>query len=244
MLSEEDLKRVLSKPGLPRRDTVLLCLAFDVRRPKTVKEIKRIGKEAGLPEMAKWNISDVLRRAKGLAIRTPEGWELTLDGKSHVMSIAGNILAKPPREIAASLREILPRISNPQIKSFVEETITCYEMRLYRAAIVLSWVGAISLLQEYVVQNHLARFNTEARRRNPKWKFANTREDLTQMREYDFLQIANAISVISKSVRQELEICLKRRNACAHPSDLKLADNVVAAHLEVLILNVFQRFNI
>jgi hypothetical protein len=36
------------------------------------------------------------------------------------------------------------------------------EYRQFRAAVVFSWVGAISVLQEYVVRNKLDEFNADA----------------------------------------------------------------------------------
>jgi len=62
------------------------------------------------------------------------------------------------------------------------------------------------------------------------------------MREKDFLQILQSLSVVGKNVREELENCLRLRNACGHPSSLKISENRVAAHIEMLILNVFSRF--
>ena len=138
----------------------------------------------------------------------------------------------------------LADISDPLIEAFVTEAITCHEMGLHRAAVVLAWVGCVSVLQEYVVQNKLPEFNAEARRRGEKWKAAKTRDDLNRMKEYDFLQVLESISVIGKSVKQELEKRLQLRNACGHPSSLRIADNTVAAHIEVLILNVFSQFSI
>jgi len=41
------------------------------------------------------------------------------------------------------------------------------------------------------------------------------------MKEYDFLQILEAVSGISKDVKVELEACLKLRNSCGHPIHCK-----------------------
>ena len=51
-----------------------------------------------------------------------------------------------------------------------------------------------------------------------------------------------AISVLGKSVKTELEGCLKLRNGCGHPNSLRISENRVAAHLEILVLNVFVPF--
>ena len=63
------------------------------------------------------------------------------------------------------------------------------------------------------------------------------------MKEHDFLQVLEAISVIGKSVKNELETCLKLRNGCGHPNSLKIGQNRVAAHLETLVFNVFAVFS-
>jgi len=107
---------------------------------------------------------------------------------------------------------------------------------------VLIWVGAVAVLQDEVVAKKLPEFNAEALRRDAKWKAAKDADGLSRMKEADFLVIIEAIAVIGKNVRQELEGCLKLRNGCGHPNSLKLGENKVAAHLETLILNVFAKF--
>jgi hypothetical protein len=48
--------------------------------------------------------------------------------------------------------------------------------------------------------------------------------------------------MIGKNVKQELEACLKLRNACGHPNSLKIGSHKVAAHLETLALNVYATY--
>lgn len=98
------------------------------------------------------------------------------------------------------------------------------------------------MLQDHVLNHSLAAFNAEARRRDAKWRDAKTRDDLSKLREAEFLNILEAISVLGKSVKQELEVCLKLRNGCGHPNSLKVGETRVAAHLETLLQNVFSRF--
>lgn len=86
---------------------------------------------------------------------------------------------------------------------------------------------------------HLTAFNVEAVRRDGKWKTAKTADDLGKLREVTFLEIAESLSVFGKNVKQELETCLRLRNACGHPNSLKIGANKVAAHLETLALNVY-----
>jgi len=242
LIAKDALRDVLYQPGLSRLDQLLLCLAADSDEAKQVREITAIAVEAGLRSVQKWNISSYLGRSKGSAVRTGKGWVLTSKGKAHVQDLAGGFLKTPKIRVAASLRSHLSQIQDHVTARFVEEAVDCFEAGYHRAAVVLSWVGAVSVLYEYVVKNKLQEFNTEVKRRNPNWKDANTRDDLARMKEHDFLDVLEAISVLGKSVKQEIQNCLRLRNGCGHPNTLSIGENRVSAHIETLILNVFSRF--
>ena len=98
------------------------------------------------------------------------------------------------------------------------------------------------MLQGHVLHHKLHEFNAAAISRNQKWKQARTKDDLGAMKEKDFLDVLQAISVIGKSVRQELQVCLTLRNSCGHPSSLQVGENRVASHIESLVLNVFSAY--
>jgi len=242
LLNVTALKDLLHQPALSNRDKLLLCLAAEPVGPKSISDIKGVATAAGLRRAASWNISDYLSKARGLAIRTPWGWELTAAGKNHVQTMAGPYVGGTTVVAAASLRSHLPTISSSDTRAFVDEAIRCFEAKLLRAAVVLSWVGALSLLYDHVIGHKLTVFNAEARKRNAKWKDATSRDDLAKLKEYAFLQICHAISIFGKNVKDELEGCLKLRNACGHPSSLKLGEHRASAHVETLIQNFFLVF--
>lgn len=244
MLTPDNLKTLLHKKNYTRLQKLLFCLAIDPSNPKQVKDIREIASLAGFNSPKIWNISDILGKSKGLAIRTPSGWEISPEGRSEVIKLASEYNIEPPKKISTSLRSHLATIQDDQIRAFVSEAIECFECGLYRGAVVLSWVGAVSLLYEYVLQNKLTKFNAEAKRRDSRWKVAKKREDFGRMKEFEFLQILTAISIIDKSVKLELEKRLQLRNSCGHPTSLRISENIVAAHIEVLILNVFSQFSV
>lgn len=242
MLDIDALKNLLHQAGFSKIDKLIMCASFGAETPKSVTEIKEIAKRAGFRQADKWNVSSLLSRSGGLAIRTDSGWELTNSGKERVAHLAGPAIAAFSQKIASSLRSHISSISNHETAAFLDEAIRCYETKLYRSAVVLSWVGAISVLHDYVVSHKLAEFNIDAVKRNPKWKAATTKDDLANLKEHEFLQILHSISIIGKSVKDELEGCLKFRNGCGHPNTLKIGENRVSAHIETLILNVFSKF--
>lgn len=238
MLQKEAIKDLLAS-DLKDQEKILICLAVEPVTQRPVKEIIELASNAGWRQVKKKNVSSLLSRATGLAIRSPDGWELTKSGLANVSQLAGPAMASPIPKTAIALRAHLSKIIQPEIRAFAEEAISCLEGRQYRAAVVLSWIGAISVLQHYVASKKLAEFNTEASKRNPKWKIAQSSDDLGLMREEEFLDVLQAISVIGKNVKQELKKALTLRNGCGHPNSLKVAEHKVAAHIEDLILNVF-----
>ena len=240
MLRVDDLKDLLGQPSLPKTDKILLCLAVGATTPKSVKQIRAIAASGGLRTAKNWNISALLAGSAGGGVRGDAGWELTQLGRAFVTTAAPKIAQQPPAAIP--LRDALTKIVDPDSADFVREAIECVERRLYRAAVVLSWVGALSRIYDHVVKTALPAFNAEATKRNSKWKAASTRDDLARMQEADFLDVLAAISILGKNVKEELKQRLNLRNACGHPNSFKLGESAVAHHIEVLALNVFAKF--
>lgn len=243
MLAKEYLFDTLHQAGLSRKDQLLLVLAVEVDRPKQVREIVALATDAGLVRAKKWNVSDILSKSKGMAGLSPNGWKLTETGKQYL--IAQNFLPRhfSQKQIISSLRDPLSRISDSDTIAFVTQAIECFEAGYHRAAVVLSWIGAVSVLYRHVEQNCLSSFNREALRRDQKWRSAKNADDLVRMKEFEFLNVLEAISEIGKNVKHELqEKCLKLRNGCGHPNSLEIGPNAVAAHLELLVLNVFSKY--
>jgi hypothetical protein len=243
LLTLEQLKQAVHRKGISKTDIALLCVGAGGTAQVTLKRIRELAVQAGVRGAKAENFTALLHSPKDKVFKTPDGWELTTVGKSHITTLLAETLsASPAAAEAASLRELLPQIKNADAYAFVMEAIVCAEQSLYRAAVVLSWVGAMALLHARVIDKHLAAFNTEALRRDAKWKAAKTADDLGAMKEATFLDMAEAISVIGNNVRQELVKALKLRNGCGHPSSLRIGANTVAAHLETLALNVYARF--
>lgn len=226
---------------LTARDKLLLILAtFD--QPAQLADLRSRAEAAGFKLPKKWNLSQVLGRSAGLAIRVPAGWELTDTGKNHLRLLGVESVSPAAMQVAVDLRAHLDNVKNDTTRSFVEEAIRCHEAKLYRSAIVMSWIAAVDVLYREVVANHLAAFNAEARKANSKWKDAVNEDGLARMGEADFLDRLVAIGMIGKNVKEELAKALKLRNGCGHPNSLKIGPNMVASHLETLLLNVFEQF--
>lgn len=241
MLRIESLKDFLSL-DITDTDKALICLGVEPVTPRQIKDITAMAFGSGWRQVKKKNLSTIFTRAEGLAARVADGWELTTSGKRHVANIIGPHINSPVPVVAASLRAHLTGITDSDTKSFVEEAISCFEAQQYRAAVVFSWVGAVSILQNHVVNHKLNEFNAEAKKRNAKWKTAINTDDIGLMKEDTFLDILHVISVIGKNVKLELKKALTLRNGCGHPNSLKIAEHKASSHIEDLILNVYAVF--
>ena len=228
--------------GLSRHDQILILLVVDDLAPKQVAALKLLGRELGLRKVQEWNISSVLSRYAERAVRVPAGWEITEAGLERLHALGISTQSKNLVNVAHELRTHAASLKDDTTRSFLGEALSCYEAGNLRAAVVLSWVGAVWVLQQVVFSGHLADFNTEAIRRDAKFRPIKAADDFGRMQERDFLQIIASLSIVGKNVKQQLEQRLDLRNAAGHPNALVIGANVAAAHIETLLDNVFLRF--
>jgi hypothetical protein len=241
LFDESELKQLLARQNISRKTKILAVLSIDEKSCKTVSEIKAVAEAHGLREVRKWNISQILNVASDMVVRLPKGWEITEIGAYFLLE-QGLTSVSPARQYQNDLRKIAAVVTSDNTKAFLEECIIALETGLLRSATILSWVGAISILYDEVLLNHLSNFNAELKKRYPKKKQIKSTDDLATLKEHEFLQIIHAVSIIGKNVKQELEQCLQLRNACAHPNSLNVGERRIASHLEILILNVYRKF--
>jgi len=240
LLSPDDLKLALQRDGLSRADKVLLVIA-SLDQPVKNPAIMARAQDAGC-NMKSWNIADIMTKAKGIILRVPGGYEVSEKGHARLEGLGVSKLSPAAAKVAQDLRKHLVSIKDDTTRAFVAEAIQCHEAALYRSAIVMSWLAAVGVLYNEVVANHLAAFNIEAKKVDGKWKVAAAADDLGRMKEAEFLDRIAAIGMIGKNVKAQLVAGLNLRNGCGHPNSLKVGANAVAAHIEMLLLNVFDKF--
>jgi hypothetical protein len=252
MLSDERLllsARELAKNG--QRGPVLLFLS-QVKQPAQLSIIRDKAVGVGFREIKKWNIADVLLRAAkdGQGAQRKEGWTLLgpgLDAIGAHYKPEGAIV----QESRHALKKYLSEITEPQRQVFIEEAIKSFDVGAHRAAIVLSWVGAVHLIQEHVVNAHKASFNAAGAARVAKaaasgndfiFSPIKTLKDFGTIGEADFLQLCQDAGILHKAEKQQLTERLNLRNQCGHPNPLVVAEHVVASHIEILMRNVYAKY--
>ncbi|MDP2316534.1 MAG: hypothetical protein Q8P41_26815 [Pseudomonadota bacterium] len=151
-------------------------------------------------------------------------------------------------EIADDLDAHAKTLLDDDVRSFVQEAVGCYKGGHFRAAIVLSWVGAVALLLKHTLADAalLAVINADGGRRFPAgrsaWVAATDAEGLTQKGERDFLDTLARVGGITDDVKKKLVVCLDTRNSCGHPNPGPVGSRMASAHVEVLIGHVFTKF--
>jgi hypothetical protein len=202
-------------------------------------------RDAGLGEPHSTRLGDELEKS-GHVLRTGLLYRIKPTSRATVAGWISSIDRSPALTIAPTLRSHLNRISNPDTAAFVDQAIVCLEAKQYRAAVVFSWVGAVAVLYDHVINNCLKDFNNAAIALTAKskrpWQPAKTADDLSEMKESEFLVVLERIGVIDKNLKRQLEIALGLRNSCGHPNSYVVLEHKASAHIEDLIANVFSRF--
>ncbi|MBM3568209.1 MAG: hypothetical protein FJX46_05565 [Alphaproteobacteria bacterium] len=158
-----------------------------------IKEIRDAGVKLGFREIQTINVNSHLNGTRGKATLLPDGWELTESGREYLL---GKGCLKSVTALTPLLRKVeqyVTGITLKETKEFINESIECANRQLYRAAVVLSWIGAVSILHHYVLKNYLTEFNKEAIEKKLIKKPIKNQDGLTKIGENDFLQVIQAI---------------------------------------------------
>lgn len=151
-------------------------------------------------------------------------------------------LVKPFLDISPELRELEKKIMDNNKRKFLEEAIHCYEIKAYRASIVMSWILAMEHLQQYIFENKLKEFNDELKKQRLKLKVIKTRDDFGEIKEIMFIEICRAAGVISGNVKKILDEKLSIRNIYAHPNSINITVSKATSFIEDLVENVIIKY--
>jgi predicted nucleotide-binding protein len=96
LLTLEELKDWLHR-DLTQLDKALLLLG-SLNKPAQISDIRELGRNAGLREIDKWNLSYLLGRANGLAINAAAGWEISKGGRQRLKQLGIKTALPPSRQ--------------------------------------------------------------------------------------------------------------------------------------------------
>lgn len=252
MLNDENLFLAVQDMAKKGQKLPVLLLLAHVDQPAPPMRLKNKGSEIGFRIVTQWNLSAILKTAarEGLVAQLANGWKLTSPGLKALESHYA-VEAPMVAETRHSLKSHLDKIDDYQRRAFLDEAVRSFDVKAYRAAIVLSWVGAVHIIQEHVITEHRDAFNLAGAARAEKYKSAGKNfnfipiksiKDFGTIGESDMLQVCQDAGVLHKAEKQILEDRLDLRNQCGHPNPIEIGEHTVAHHIEVLMLNVYSKY--
>ena len=150
-------------------------------------------------------------------------------------------------QTSAELRKLEGRLSAGSTKSFLKETIDCFEAGANRATIVMCWILTLDHLIDHVLKSHLPSFNavlsTNTNKR-VKTSSVATHDDFADIPEGMLIEFLRSAGVISPDVKKLLEEKLGIRNSSAHPSAIVIKRSKVIEFVDDLVENVILKYKV
>jgi len=138
------------------------------------------------------------------------------------------------------LSELPERIPSLAEKEYLQEALTCFKHRAFRAAIVMCWNLAFDHLCDHVIAKHLTAFNAQLPKSFPNAEIiaVGKREEFAELKESQVLQVCRSSLIISGSLHKILKEKLDRRNIAAHPSGVTVSELTAEEFIKDLVENV------
>lgn len=178
-------------------------------------------------------------------IKLNGGYRLENRRREEIASLLG--AGQPDVQTSSALNQLEAKIPVGPTRDFLHETINCFDVRAYRAAVVMCWNLAVHHMQDHILfdPGRHAAFNAVLTRNTDtrvKIKAVSKPDDFTEMPESKFLAFCREAKIITSSVFNKLEGRLHERNSAAHPSGVKITPKTAEAYIEDLVENVLKKF--
>lgn len=187
-------------------------------------------------------LSDTSKKVKGYQkyIKNKDSsYKLT---KQRISELEKNIIVdEHVVTINNSLNSLLTKITNASERAYLEEAILTFEVKAYRASIIMVWLLTIDHLYEYILNGKISDFISALRRANIS-KSIHSKDDFGELKESQFIEICKSSGIISNDVRKILDTKLGIRNSFAHPSNIKLPKSKALEFIEDLVENVILKY--
>ena len=203
-------------------------------------DIRRCYEELGLDQPS--SISPFLtameNRRPREALKSAQGYSL----ERRVMDDHQQRFGSRPATIALDqlLSSLPARVPDLAERTYLDETLTCLRGKAFRAAVVMAWNLAYSHLCDLIFRSHLAAFNAQLPKTCPKAEVQviNSRDDFSELKESQVLQVAKSASIITASLHKVLKEKLDRRNVAAHPNAVVVTQSTAEDCIHDLVENV------
>lgn len=143
--------------------------------------------------------------------------------------------------VAKALTDLPARLPDLAERTYLSEALSCYKVKAFRAAIVMTWNLAYDHVVRWVFDDaaRLRSFNLGIATKYPKKNlFLVKVEDLDEMKESEVIEVLRVARLIDKNTTQILKDKLNRRNMAAHPSRVAFTQHQADDMITDLVHNV------
>lgn len=203
----------------------------------TVSEIRSGLGTARVRRYKTLNISDVLGRAGEYVQGEGNGtWRLTDSGRGHIRNELGL-----PKESAtvehdvSALSATVAKISDPLVREYIIEAISCLKVDARRACIVFAWTGAMRVIQDKMLTYGRSQLNATLKKHDPRARNVTRIDHFAYIKDKTTLLAAQDLGIFDKSEKDALEEGLNLRNRCGHPAKYQPGEKKVSSFIEDLV---------
>lgn len=140
------------------------------------------------------------------------------------------------------LTDLPAKVPSIEERAFLQEALTCYRSKAFRACIVMVWNLAYAHLLDWILKEptRLTQFNATIAKRYPKKTLTVTKyDDFTdELKEREVIEICNSGNLINSSIFKIMKDKLDRRNIVAHPSSVVVVQHQADDTISELVNNV------
>jgi hypothetical protein len=211
----------------------------------TVESLRINLKRARVPKVEKINLADVLSKSAPFVDTVGKDgtrflWALTDAGNEEVRTA----LNLPAHDIeietdVSSLDSLVAKLSDADVKDYLNESIRCLRVHALRASVVFLWSGAVKKIRDDIFTVSAPQVTVAIQKFDPKAKEIKKIDDLVLIKESVLLLAAQELGIFDKNQKNVLEDCLNLRNKCGHPGKYKVGPKKVSSFIEDLIGVVF-----
>ena len=143
--------------------------------------------------------------------------------------------------VAKALTDLPDQLPDLAEREFLDEALSCYRVRAYRATVTMMWNLAYDHLVRWVFADpgRLASMNKGIGAKYPKKNLTLVqREDADELKEGEFIEAARTGKLLDKNTTQILKEKLGRRNMAAHPSRVSITQHSADDMITDLVTNV------
>jgi hypothetical protein len=163
-------------------------------------------------------------------------WSLTETGDERVRELLDLPTAEPEVEHeVGALQALASKVTDEDVRGYVEEAIKCLQVSALRAAVVFLWTGAVATLRDGVWAQGAPAVNACLRKHDPKARDVKKMDDFAYVKDGALLQAAEDFGLIDKTEKTQLGQALDLRNSCGHPTRYVARVKKVAAFVEDVV---------